>query len=844
MTLTVDRCYGGTWFHCSSCNQAGDMISLAVARFKLSELQVIAQLEHGGIIKPLQNPQLFLDRRRRRLMMPYENSRNLMDVSTRGGKIVINNQAAVTAEKIGLKVESAMSWAPDTTGKLIGWADADRIEEGFQIKYPFGQGSVRKYHNRRICPVSVEYAFVLPFYDLPGRVANISLLLPNSRNVWQFVEASVKYTNANGPYVSGGIFTHPSVFDSPAGSSIVLTDNLELAVRMHVKQFNRGFAPLQLACYNDSHISTTDWQILSGKELVFWTSSMDPKVFAKAVSADGKIASNRSDVGEASDYVDNVAPTGVIKSLVERAKPWQACVEIIAEKWPNDRILAFVSKANLSPEMLHKVLNAFPSGVRSRLKRALDTDSPFRSLQTSKGRVEQRTSGWFHVDDKGEEMIIGAPFRLTHAVTQETGNDLTITYRGETRFRNRVIPFTIDKETFHSKPLKTIHDVIVKSGAGVPAYNPKYESIMGSIVLQFSSPDVVSGVSRFGYDQRNGTFVTPKGAFVSGTREIRGVDCSESNVPLENVCIPYSRFLVRNAKKTWSPLHIAAARQLTLQMLSPVNGNSLNLFHSGTSAGLAIDEIIGWLGLDTVGGNIITNVDNLTTRHALPVNVRLGTKITKQVLAEVFNHRTTTCITKTNHATLLYGTLSRAGLSVVSSLNDRYSPASSDCLWNVLRESIHGVMLSCHSGNRPTMPVIASVIDTAFKKEFGATEFINAINSHVINDESKNDAERLALVATWLVGVGRMAITRYRGKLVKRRAVYRDLRADKAYIPCTDFTQAIREAGAPHPTVSIELPKTEIDGVPCWTVPLEFVNSTIDGIRANAGALRVFVSGG
>jgi hypothetical protein len=820
------------------------MISLAVARFKLSELQVIAQLEHGGIIKPLQNPQLFLDRRRRRLMMPYENSRNLMDVSTRGGKIVINNQAAVTAEKIGLKVESAMSWAPDTTGKLIGWADADRIEEGFQIKYPFGQGSVRKYHNRRICPVSIEYAFVLPFYDLPGRVANISLLLPNSRNVWQFVEASVKYANANGPYVSGGIFTHPSVFDSPAGSSIVLTDNLELAVRMHVKQFNRGFAPLQLACYNDSHISTTDWQILSGKELVFWTSSMDPKVFAKAVSADGKIASNRSDVGEASDYVDNVAPTGVIKSLVERAKPWQACIEIIAEKWPNDRILAFVSKANLSPEMLHKVLNAFPSGVRSRLKRALDTDSPFRSLQTSKGRVEQRTSGWFHVDDKGEEMIIGAPFRLTHAVTQETGNDLAITYRGETRFRNRVIPFTIDKETFHSKPLKTIHDVIVKSGAGVPAYNPKYESIMGSIVLQFSSPEVVSGVSRFGYDHNNCSFVTPKGSFVGGTREIRGVDCDEEKQPLENVCVPFSRFLVRNAKKTWTSAHIAAARQLTIQLLSPVSGDVLNLFHSGSTAGLVVSEVVGWLGLDTVSGNVVTNVDKLTTKHALPVSVDLRTRISKQVLAEIFNHRSTTCVAKVNHATMLYATVAKSGLSLVSAPDDVYSPANDACLWGVLKEAIHNTMLACNNGNRPTIPVIASFVDNAFKKEFGAAEFNSAITSHVINDAHNTDAARLALTATWLVGVGRMAISRYRGHMIKRRAIYKDVREGRAYIPCVDFTQAIREAGAPHPVISIDLPKIEIDSVPCWVVPVELVNASVEGMKNSYGALKVFTSAG
>ena len=594
MLITHDPCQNGAWFSCNSCEKHGDMLSLVATTLKLSENSALVQLAKDGLIANGLNHAHLLVKRAKQHGLAYGNSLALLNNATAGGKTVINANSLHDAGKTGLSIEPGLSWAARTTGRYFGWANADRIEDGLSVKRQFNEGDIHKKLTKHVMPVHCPAAFVFPFFDVPGRVSSFSLLLPGQKKLWQTIDAPVGYATDTGTYLEGGVFVHPEIVHTPG--KILLTDEFELAVRLQLKHFSQYSYPLPVGVYKSTEPVTNSWGAIARKELVFWSSKISPQSLRLAIENDALMSASGTECPDVEVFVKNTNPKLLVEKALETAKHWSDVVRHFAAKWPLDKLLAFVASADLELEELHKLISQCPSSVAKKVKDELISNSSFRTIRAGSGRVEQRTTGLYYVDNEANHLIINAPFRFTHAVVSHKNGDLDITYRGDAIFRNRKVDLVVPKEQFDKAPIQSVVGAIVDQGAGMPTYNLRFNSHVANAINVLHPPEVLLATDKVGPSDKG--YALPKHIFTYAHKLPLDAHTDDTDFPYFCVGKHVSRYITKTSVATWSAVHIAVFRQFVVQLLQQINGDTKNLIYYGDAASLAVNDFKDWLNLD------------------------------------------------------------------------------------------------------------------------------------------------------------------------------------------------------------------------------------------------------
>jgi len=833
LNLYQDPCQGGTWFYCNYCNSSGDMVTLAATLFKLTEALAVRQLERASVVDPIQNLDLLLDRRKRQVVNQSTRIDQLVKESRQGGKSIFNPASINLTSKLLLNIESSLSWAADGFGKLVGFSTGDRIEELLRRRADISSPKKQRYLKRRICPAESDVFLLCPYIDVPGRYVGMSLVYANSRRQLKHTYWSAQYQAYKGDYHEGGIWAHPDVISGKYSSPVIFTSDFVAALRLQARNFNKSPQPLPLAVYRQAGPSTNYWQSFFGREQIFWDCKLTPTTLSYAIKQGARVSRVGPNVGPIREYLSNREPGPLIDRVIKDARPWYTVLAQLVDELAEDSLSDWLSELDLNSEETRQVADACTIRNKSKFKQALSTRVLTKSIPDAKGYLEQRPNGWYYVrPGESEELVTTAPFKITQAIVQHDAVNKTV-YKVEVNYNHKVIPFYCEKDKFQTKPFKIIQDKLIEAGAGVVAYNSRYESSAVYSALQFHAPEIVYGVTSVGYDINNNLFITPKTIFdvSNGKTKPAGPVNSVDKLPLnfEDDFNYRSQKFYYKAKKIDS-IQWAAMLAITRQLLAPLAGfPSWHVSYHNIAAERACRNVIKALNLPYVEGTTSKRILSNTTQHRVPHALINSSYLSALTLGKITEQNNHSYIFSANYEQQLYGLLTETIISVRSVRSDPGKVADLSVIAAIINQVIR-VAIERNKLDYVVRDVdsLIELFNRSLKIAYSKITVPSDVKKYIWWPQSALKALTATIIR--LVGSGYMSIANSDKSLkCEPRVIYRLTSKELFFIPRYDLALALKDAGAPKlditeftlklldsdPPVSL----SRLKGVDGWLVP-------------------------
>lgn len=510
MRLWQDTCQGGAWAYCYGCRFKGDLISIFAEVKKVSESIAIAMLEEEGLISGRLNRQHLLQQRQIEVFDGVTTGLTLWEEASRGGRVALDPAANTLRSRMQLNMESSLSWTNQGPGQLAGFMDSRRIEK---ILHDNARNlATRRREAKFKLPREIESCLVVPFYDVPGRISSLSFVSSDHRNSpWKIVTHPLAYGSSSKPWEEGGIAIHPKLLTNPGDDTLLLTNDLNTYLRLHAKHFISSSKPLQLACYHDSEIKTTAWQMIANRDLIVWSPQIRPQDMWLAIHLQAKIATKAPKGLPLHTICRDSSPLHVYKQCRQQARPWPDVLASLVSKYDVEELVDWFSKMSLDEGEQYLVIEACPPKFSKKLARVFNQTITTRTVSLDDGYVDQRTNGWFYVrPGKQDELITNSPFWIEHAIHQISKNKTSQLYGIKSTLNGQTISFEVPVRSFDRDPFKYVQERMISQGVGVPTQKHSWKNKVRHISGQLSQPIVIRRSTIAGYCKQDDCFHLPR----------------------------------------------------------------------------------------------------------------------------------------------------------------------------------------------------------------------------------------------------------------------------------------------------------------------------------------------
>jgi hypothetical protein len=702
LRLIQDTCQIGAWFVCRACERAGDMIDLVCGSRNCADTAAAYFLREHGILDSSIDMAEALHSRRRMFIEPAALSNQMWTEAARQHRVVVDPRAQLIMEKLRLGIETGLSWGTNHISHLLGYVEADRLEDWLR---PRRDTSPRKMapRQRRIVPRTQSSAIVVPFYDVPKRIRSVTVIFPgdNSKN-WNVSHHAIKYGSANTP-PDGGLAMVPGALDAAVNNRVLLVSDVELYLRLTLKEIARSGQQLPLVCYHEHNPATNNWQLLGSREAVIWTPTCSPRAVAQAIHLNAKIcAVPLTASASAYLYAQRHEPQVIVTKHLQAAVPWQELVVAVAQQRSLDDLTDWVADIGLSDAEQRAVLACADTKMRDKLRRAFGEAAMIKSIAIDGGFLEQRHDGWYILRGTGDERLVtNAPFAIREAITNPANSG--ITYMVEAHHNGQRFSFYADADDMRAKPFDIVHTEAVRAGIGVPTADHRWKQQALHWALLLHKPAVVNRLKIVGYDRDSRAYNLPRAVVDTVAGRWREVLAAAGNLPALSVSpsstIAELKQLCQNkASRSVMAVYLAVVNQI----LCDIAGSAIHpVIVTGRAAGQAAGYLRQLLG--AYGDNEISlEAELLRPTHIWPVFLSNAAAMPPDTLSRVLTDARLPVVISLSHAHKDYAALCSAA-TVVRSGKTQFAAS-----------------LDCHALHRLTVEIIAHASRARFQEEFAA----------------------------------------------------------------------------------------------------------------------------
>jgi len=471
---------GSIWGSCGECGFSGDSVDILQAKFRnLSVESVITRLEKDGLIKDVS----------RELIMAYQ----LYRVKRNSwSKFLDDARKDLCNYGFDMRVLDAFGAPPpfkrewqEGFGKFVGRASRAALADMLN-------SSMTQIHRDML---------ILPYYDMPGRIANIRLVSYNKRGL----AYSDKATNR-----SGGLFMLDSV--SPSPEYVIAVDDPILACQIQMRRMESSLVNLPIVAW---HPDTKYWPI-SPKRTVFWAPDPTVAMYRQARLVPGAyVCAQRNNINFESLLRERDAKSWVHHVMVD-SQPWALALKNTLLSMSELGAIKFAKELEITPLETGEILFECDSDEKARLVDVLDLRLSVRNIMSGDSKIVERDNAWWTYTEKGRIVrVCNAPFAITKSAHYADKGSYLM---GAVTVDGRSEQFMAPADTFMLSPTKWLRKFALRNGMGLVHTLPGWDAKLLDVSTKFNNEKIVH-VDRkavVGWSDSMDSFSFPKLCLING----------------------------------------------------------------------------------------------------------------------------------------------------------------------------------------------------------------------------------------------------------------------------------------------------------------------------------------
>lgn len=419
----------GIWGSCDQCGFSGDSLDILMQKFNTPSVEaVLHRLEQKGAM-----PQASMEAVTDYQVYKIRQETWARFIKDARDEMLQHGCDLRTLQAIGAPPPFKKEWK-EGFGQYVGAASQEKLGEllGVQIKR------------------SVDKVLILPFYDMPGRLANIRIVSCNARGLVTLDKATSH---------SGGLFMLGSVF--PNSEYVIAVDDPVLACRLQLKRMVTSLSPLPIVAYRPD---TRYWPI-APKRIVFWAPKPTAVAFNQARKVPGSYLCIPSTTWDFDAALREKTIDFWVHRVMTNARPWASALKETLLSMEEVEAIRFARDLDITPLETGEILFDCAHEEKTRLSSILDLRASVRNCALGDQQVIERDGGWWTYTEKGRSVrVTNAPFALEHSVHYVDKGSYLV---GRVTMDGRAERFMAPVEEFMNSPGKWLRKFAMRKGLGL-----------------------------------------------------------------------------------------------------------------------------------------------------------------------------------------------------------------------------------------------------------------------------------------------------------------------------------------------------------------------------------------
>lgn len=486
---------GGQWTHCRDCGHAGDMISLAASYWKLD-------LSTAALWLTEKADQQSIDEHRR-TTNHHSGAAALIESARRAGLVVINRYL----QKLHLTIPTCEEHWLERLGRWCGVSHKKYVEMALRPgtkKWARGQ-------YRIFVGLGWKDVFLVPFYDLPGRIRGMWII---GRNM---VDQDTTFVPFPRKYKETGLAFLDTALGGPDpefGDTVFVLDDVRTALKIHDKNFQQSSRPLPLlaCCTRDRYFARFDSGVLNGKRLVFWGPRITRDLIRQAMAGDGLIWTSGRMLETHQHMISQFPPRVFLQHVLDNAVHWNIALEAFIADMPDTEVEETIRFLGIPYDQLRLFLSNTSKATRERVEKIV-FGNKCRIINVGTRLVIEKNGRW-HVSAgtcARPVLLSDAPFRIER-VLQAQYRDKAF-YQVAATFCDKTVRFVTPKKEFEENPLWCVKSKIEQAGLGWPKsawLGWPWNHLALDVSTRLWQPELSHAPDRCGWNERLAAWVFDK----------------------------------------------------------------------------------------------------------------------------------------------------------------------------------------------------------------------------------------------------------------------------------------------------------------------------------------------
>lgn len=482
------------WGSCDTCGFTGDGIDILKAKYNVQSIEaVLNRLEKSGAVEDVP----------RDLILDYQMLKAKRDGWTQFMKEARENLSQHGCDN---RVLSHMQASPpfnkdwyDGFGKFAGSARRELLCEMFGLSL-----------NRQANDI-----LILPYYDLPGRIANVRLVSYNSKGL----VISDRPTNR-----SGGLFMLDTV--SPSDEYVIAVEDPATACHLQLRQVANSPTTLPIVAW---HPATTYWPI-APKRIIFWSPAPSVDTFNQARRLPGAHICTPSTTLDFNAILQERGIKSWVHHVMMGSKPWALALKDTLLGMDEDAAIRFARTLEITPLETGELLFECTHDEKVVLTNILDLRSSVKNCTIGDTKVIERDNAWWTHTDKGRLIqVTNSVFQLEHSANYGSKGSYLV---GTVTVGERTERFMAPAEEFMSSPSRWLRRFALQKGMGLIQVTNGWDKRLVSIATTFHPEKIqhIESKAIVGWSDNLSRFSFPSVSLTGGR-----VDECDLGLPTDNM---------------------------------------------------------------------------------------------------------------------------------------------------------------------------------------------------------------------------------------------------------------------------------------------------------------------
>ena len=461
----------GYWFHCKSCRKAGTLLELASLALKKSLVETLKELQAHGTYFPAEQLQLEnIEKYERKFTTKKLYLDHLLEA---GQTRLLKQEASQLLQELRIKTTGERKRLEIGPAKLFGINTAEEVAK-----------IVRAIKGKDLFPVpGLTPGVLVPYYDLPGKISSVRFFYNQNNKIENIFTPINSYDDG---------FAGLEAVTSADDQVMIVSDPLFM-LQIQAANFRCNLSPLSIV---SASANTRNFDALNDKVLIHTTTQLNAWVLRQAAYTDGLLyvfdSAYSTYFSKERTYYNAL---DLYTRVLKQAVPWKKAFQRWVANASDTKIYNLLQDAKKTDQELYDKLVSCVKAKANVFK------STVFVVEKTKYLIKQNAVYHLCAEKEAQRLLPGI-LRVQKIVKHKGYHIYYFVLEGD----GRLIRFKWRKAKRKSLQVQTLGKKLqeVLKAEQQPQkqirLNKKQKSHLLPLALAFSSPEIIEGVDKCGWD--------------------------------------------------------------------------------------------------------------------------------------------------------------------------------------------------------------------------------------------------------------------------------------------------------------------------------------------------------